>query len=326
MTIKHLVLGGGGPFGLVAFGVLKYLHDVKFWNVKEIKSIYATSVGSLISVFLTLGYDYEYIYNYFVKRPWEKIFKDIGMDNFIDFYNKRGLIDLYTITFQSVNILLEANNLSPNITMKEYYDYCGIELYFITTEVNNFSRVILSYKTHPDLELVKAICMSSSFPGVFRPIVIEDKCYTDGGIFSNYPIKLCLDETGCDKNEILGVYKLYSPEKTLINDESTILDYFTKMINNMIVYINDEDANKDIPYQVECDIEILNNYEIWINIHESQEYRIILIDAGLCYGKMNYEKWIEKNMITDDKDEVKEYKNNECIGHIGLNMVENKEV
>ena len=77
----------------------------------------------------------------------EKIFNDIGMENFIDFYNKRGLIDLYPLYFRSFNMLLEANGLSPNITLKEYYDYCGIDLYFITTEVNHFNKVVLSPKT-----------------------------------------------------------------------------------------------------------------------------------------------------------------------------------
>ena len=42
MTIKHLVIGGGGPFGLCALGSLKYLHDKEFWNIKNIESIYAT--------------------------------------------------------------------------------------------------------------------------------------------------------------------------------------------------------------------------------------------------------------------------------------------
>ena len=74
MTIHHLVIGGGGPFGFTAFGVLKHLHDVNFWNIKNIKTIYATSVGTLLAAFLLLGYDYSYIYDYFVKRPWEKIF------------------------------------------------------------------------------------------------------------------------------------------------------------------------------------------------------------------------------------------------------------
>jgi predicted patatin/cPLA2 family phospholipase len=308
MTIKHIVLGGGGPFGVVAFGALKYLHDIKFWNIKEIKSIYATSVGSLMSVYLPLGYDYDYIYNYFVKRPWEKIFNDIGMENFIDFYNKRGLIDLYPLYYKSFNILLDAKGLSPNITLKEYYDYCGIELYFVTTEINNFNGVILSHKTHPDLGLIMSLCMSGSFPGLFRPVVIGDKCYTDGGIFCNYPIKHCLDDTGCDKNEILGIRKMGDSVNVLINDDSTVFEYFSKMIDNMISYINDEKGIPNIPYDIECDMNIFSSYETWINVPISQEYRATLIDKGSEYAQTYYEKWRQENLVSivanDDDDNV----------------------
>jgi len=297
MTIKHLVLGGGGPFGLVAFGALKYLQDIQFWNIKDIKTIYATSVGAYVSVFLTLGYDYDYIYEYAVKRPWEKAFKDVGMDNFIDFYKKRGFIDLYPIYFRSYNILLEAKGLSPNITLKQYYDYCGIEFNFITTEVNKFSKVILSHKTYPDLELIKAICMTSSFPGVFRPIFIGDKCYTDGGIFCNYPLKICLEETACDINEILGIRKLYEPDNLLIDDNSTILEYLGKMLNNAFDYINNERAIPYIPYGIECDMNIFSDYETWINVPISQECRAVLIDTGANCGKSSYEKWVQQNIV-----------------------------
>ena len=303
MTIKHLVLGGGGPFGLVALGALKYLHDSHFWNIKDIKSIYATSIGAAISVYLTIGYDYDYIYNYFVKRPWEKIFNDIGIDNLIDFYNKRGLIDLYPLYYRSLNMLLEAKDLSPNITLKEYYDYCGIELYFLTTEVNNFSGVVLSHKTHPDLELIKSICMSGSFPGIFRPIVIDGKCYTDGGIFCNYPLKFCLDNTGCDINEVIGVHKLCDKEKSLINDESTVFEYLSVMMDNMVSYINDEKAIPYIPYDIECDMNIFNSYEAWINVPISQEHRAMLIDTGVEYAKSDYEKWLQKQQKMDDCSE-----------------------
>lgn len=315
MTIKHIVLGGGGPFGVVAFGALKYLHDIKFWNIKDIKSIYATSIGSLLSVYLTLGYDYDYIYDYLVKRPWEKLFNDIGMENFIDFYNKRGLIDLYPIYFGSFNMLLDANCLSPNITLKEYYDFCGIDLYFITTEINHFNKVVLSHKTHPDLELITSLCMSGSFPGLFRPIVIDDKCYTDGGIFCNYPVKHCLDDTGCDKNEILGLRKLGNSVNVLINNDSTILEYFGKMIDNMIEYINDDKGIPNIPYDIECDMNIFSSYETWINVPISQEHRAALIDKGSEYGKANYEKWVQQNIINiKNADNANTTNNTEDVG------------
>ena len=52
MTIKHLVIGGGGPFGLCALGALKYLHEKEFWNINNIKSIYATFMLKSILFYL----------------------------------------------------------------------------------------------------------------------------------------------------------------------------------------------------------------------------------------------------------------------------------
>jgi len=54
MTIKHLVIPGGGPVGLKALGALQYLEQNGFWNIADIETIYATSAGAIISVLLTL--------------------------------------------------------------------------------------------------------------------------------------------------------------------------------------------------------------------------------------------------------------------------------
>ena len=42
--IKHLVLCGGGPIGLVEYGALKYLTNNNIINHSTIESIYATSM------------------------------------------------------------------------------------------------------------------------------------------------------------------------------------------------------------------------------------------------------------------------------------------
>ena len=56
MTIKHLVISGGGPIGLSYLGAMEYLSDNGFVNIDNIQSIYATSIGSIISVILSLKY------------------------------------------------------------------------------------------------------------------------------------------------------------------------------------------------------------------------------------------------------------------------------
>jgi predicted patatin/cPLA2 family phospholipase len=288
MTIKHLVIGGGGPFGLSAIGALKYLHEKEFWNIKNIKSIYATSIGALIAVYISLNYDYDYIVEYLVKRPWEKILEEIGVENIIELYNNKGLLNIYPIYFKKYSILFEAKGLSPNITMKEFYDFCGIEFNFITCNANDFSRIIISHKTHPDLELVSALCMTSAFPVIFTPVIIDDKCYIDGGITSNYAVNICIQETGCEKEEILGIKKYQSSNinHNLITNESNIIDFLEKIILNIFNRINDELVLEKIPYEVVCDMGIFTTYESWTSVPYSSEYRNNLIE----YGKKSAEE------------------------------------
>ena len=50
MTIKHIVLCGGGPIGLVSYGAIKKLVEHKIIIYKNIKSIYSTSVGCFIAL------------------------------------------------------------------------------------------------------------------------------------------------------------------------------------------------------------------------------------------------------------------------------------
>ena len=42
MIIKHLVISGGGPAGVLMYGGLKHLHINKVCNLQNIQSIYCT--------------------------------------------------------------------------------------------------------------------------------------------------------------------------------------------------------------------------------------------------------------------------------------------
>ena len=66
MTIKHLVISGGGPIGMSYLGALEYLHDEGFWKIENIQSIYATSIGTMLAVTFALKYDWETINSYFI--------------------------------------------------------------------------------------------------------------------------------------------------------------------------------------------------------------------------------------------------------------------
>ena len=59
MTIKHLVLCGGGPVGIVIYSALKKLINKNIINLKEIKSIYSTSIGAFVSFIVLLNIKFE---------------------------------------------------------------------------------------------------------------------------------------------------------------------------------------------------------------------------------------------------------------------------
>ena len=73
MTIKHLVLSGGGIVGFVEYGILKELTQKKIIKYENVETIYCTSVGSIVALIYLLNLDSNIVDNYLIKRPWKKL-------------------------------------------------------------------------------------------------------------------------------------------------------------------------------------------------------------------------------------------------------------
>ena len=254
MTIKHLVISGGGPLGFRYLGSLEKLEQEGFWNVSNIESIYGTSVGSIIGAFICLKYDWETLNKYIIERPWHDAFKVNPKQIFDSYYNK-GLFDkkLAEIMFKP---LLEAKDLSLNITLKEFYEFSKIDLHIFTFELHKFQTIELSHLTNPDLSLLQALTMSSSLPGIFMPTIIDNCCYIDGGIMCNYPLTQCLRDH-CLKDEILGIKFSFNKEtdnfaNVEITAESSLLEYVMCISINSMNYIRDSVKMDNIDNTVRC--------------------------------------------------------------------------
>ena len=229
MPIKHLVVAGGGPIGLQFLGALEHLNEEGFWNFEEIESIYATSIGTFLGAIICLKYDWSTLNKYIIERPWHDAFKLNGKQILDAFYNK-GLYDkkVIEIVFKP---LLQAKDLSLNITLKEFYEYSKIEFHLYTFELNKFETTDISYKTHPDLLLTQAIHMSSALPGIFIPTILDSGCYIDGGVMSNYPLSYCLQNHE-NEDEILGItfYRDYTKrdayKNNIVTEDSSVTILF----------------------------------------------------------------------------------------------------
>ena len=168
MTIKHLVLSGGGPIGFNELGALQQLEKNGFWKINDIETIYATSVGGIISVLLCLKFDWETINDYFIKRPWNDVYK-IKLDQLFNAYHKKGIFDT-KISEIFYKPFFSARDISLEVTLKEFYEISNIEIHLFTFDINNFELCDISYLTHPDLSLLTAVYMSSAIPILFSPI------------------------------------------------------------------------------------------------------------------------------------------------------------
>jgi predicted acylesterase/phospholipase RssA len=254
MTIKHLVISGGGPLGLRYLGALEHLEQKDFWKLDNIESIYGTSVGAIIGAFICLNYDWETLNKYIIERPWHDAFKVNPKQIFDSYYNK-GLFDkkLAEIIFKP---LLEAKDLSLNITLKEFYEFSKIDLHIFTFELHKFQTVELTHTLNPDIGLLHALTMSSSLPGIFMPTIVDNCCYIDGGIMCNYPLTQCLrDHT--NKDEILGIKSSYNKDtdnfaNVEVTQESSLLEYVICMSINSMNYIRDSVKMDNIENTVRC--------------------------------------------------------------------------
>ena len=134
--IEHIVINGGGTTGLISYGALKYLFEQKFIHMDNIKSIYGTSIGAIVGVILSLRYDWVTLDDYFIKRPWDKVFK-IEPDNLFEMYYSKGLFQ-FSIVREILEPLLSAKDLPQDITLRQYNEYTKIDHHFFAPQPVTF--------------------------------------------------------------------------------------------------------------------------------------------------------------------------------------------
>jgi len=281
MTIKHLVISGGGHTLFQSLGAIYQLETKNFFKLENIESIYATSAGAIIGIALALKFDWETLNDYILKRPWKDVF-NINIQNILDAYKKKGIYDEKHI-IKCFKPLFDAKNVPIDINLEDFYNLTKIELHFYTFETNEYKMFDISYLTEPKLLLLNALHMSCSLPILITPFLIENKCYIDGGISCNYPLNYCI-ESGKDPNEILGFKNTYSQIKNNnITNESNLLQFLLNFLYKAIFSINSDNIQKEIINEVVCDSYYMNldNLKELVNNFESRKK---IFESGIISG------------------------------------------
>ena len=234
MTIKHLVISGGGPILIQILAAIQELEHAKYININDISTIYGTSAGALLATIIALKFDWETINDYIIKRPWQDVF-EIKPQNIFDAYTKRGIFDITTIE-KCFKPLFDAKDIPLNINLNDFFELTKVELHIFSFEINKYQIEDISYKTYPTLPLLQAMQMTCSIPVLLSPVFIDDKCFMDGGVACNYPLKFCID-SGKKTSEILGFKNKYS-NNIIVKEDSTLLDYLLNFLFKSIFNIN----------------------------------------------------------------------------------------
>ena len=286
--IKHLVISGGSYNGIKTFGILYELAKNNFYNIKNIESIYCTSVGSIIGSIISLNMDNDIIFNYIHKRPWYKITNIKNLS-----FKKKGLLDKSFIE-EIVKPVLQSKNLNTNITLLELYKYNNIDLHIFTTKLSDMSLVNMSYKTHPHLELVDALYMSSAIPYFLEPHYYENEFYIDGGVLCNFPLDHCNEEP----NTILGIHTNSSSNNSLKNNmDSTMIEYFI-YLNYSLFRSLSTTPMKVIKNDIEIKTKPIEK-NLFYNLLRSSEMRLEYLREGQDIAKV----FLESRDATDESED-----------------------
>ena len=255
MTIKHLVISGGGPILVQVLGAIQHLEQEQFININEIETIYGTSAGAIIGILICLKFDWETINDYIIKRPWQDVFP-IKVQNIFDAYTKKGVYDIKTFE-KCFKPLFDAKDIPLDINLNDFYNLTNIELHMFSFEVNEYIVKDISYLTHPNLSLMTAVQMTSALPVLITPVCIDDKCYIDGGMSCNYPLSYCI-ESGKNPDEILGFKNKYGENKNIVKNDSTILDFLLSFLFKAVFSVSTDNIQPDIQNELICDAQYLS--------------------------------------------------------------------
>jgi predicted acylesterase/phospholipase RssA len=304
MTIKHLVISGGGPTGFLTYGVASHLAKKDFWKLEDIKSIYGCSIGAYMGVVFSLGYEWEWLDDYFIKRPWEKLAASSAI-KFTDINDKKCLINEHFQT-EAILPLLKAKDFDETITLKELYEYNKIDIHLYATNINTIKlqKIDISHTTHPDLLLITALQMTMAFPIIFQPIINEDKCYVDGGLLNHFPLNDCINQQQCNPDEILAFKNILNNVNQCIDESSSIFDFMLILMKKMQSSLDGEVDQIEVKHIMSCLIDDLSGFDKWADALHSEETRRNIIENGYNQAELFMSSISNKVEIEVEASEV----------------------
>lgn len=305
MAIKNIVISGGGPAGLISYGAIKKLNQLGFWNRNILTAIYASSIGGFIGFLVAMDFEWQIIDDYIIERPWIKAFETLTTD-ILEIICNTG-IDGEEIFSICTKPILAAKELPHNITLKQLYDITKIDLCLTTTELNcsiGFGAELISYRTYPDMTLNCALACTCALPMIFKPIFYGEKCFIDGGVINNFPLKICIDDAKCNQNEIVAFTNKWNRSALKMTKTTSIIDYCHMIMSKLHWTVDTTKEQPTIQNLLFLEIEDIVNIATWYDVLDNKEKRKLLILRGETTADIFFTSMSRQEIAEDSPPEA----------------------
>ena len=185
--MKHYncIFTGGSTRGLCYVGVLKALEEL---NIK-IDTYAGSSIGAIFLTFYALGYTTDEIEEEINGLDFRKLFLDFNFNIISDFALSKGNI-YYNWLKRKIENKFYGSIHHKAVCFKDI----DIDLVIVATNVETSELEVFSKETTPDMELALALRITSSMPGLLKPVVYNNKTLVDGDILRGRPIWRVVDK------------------------------------------------------------------------------------------------------------------------------------
>lgn len=184
-----LVLAGGGTKGAYQVGVWKALKELNI----NVKGIVGASIGSLNGA-LFLQDDFKMVEDMYENIKLGNIMNVDGMNENKNIFSLSNIFNLaadYTKQKGIDNTPLR-NMIKKYIDMDKIYN-SNIDFGLVTFSVKNRQPLQVFKNEIPKEEMENYLLASSCFP-IFKPQIINNEEYFDGGLYDNIPANMLIEK------------------------------------------------------------------------------------------------------------------------------------
>jgi predicted acylesterase/phospholipase RssA len=209
-----LVLGSGGSEGLSILGTLHHLSTEQ--HISFFKNYAGVSVGAMICYLLIIGFRPIEIMMHLCQTT---LLNGDLTPNFNNLTNRRGIFDFNIIVAELERLTLLKRQSLP--TMENIYDEYHVNLIIVTVDATDNQTLYLDHRSHPKLDVITAIKLSSAIPFIFAEVKYQGKCYIDGAFGDDLPVS-CFGR----QNRILTINLELSP----LSSDDNFMSYLSKIL------------------------------------------------------------------------------------------------